>query len=266
MPGRVGGTRNRGRYPAPQPAAATRGAGPRGPAVRGRVDTALSGAPPAAWRPAAADVPVRPPSGTDAGIRFTGGGPAPAGAGAGRPAREAVAHHPVRRAAVAVPDGAAAGTRARRPAGRLSGGELCGGGAAAVARRGRRGGVRMTVPDNVTEAALRRATATIGRLRERLAVRERADAVPAIAVVGMACRFPGGADDPDRYWDLLRAGRNAVAPLPRQRWAGVDFGGLTDPAFDRLPAWAGVVDGVDLFDADFFGIGPDEAAAPDPQQ
>jgi acyl transferase domain-containing protein len=124
----------------------------------------------------------------------------------------------------------------------------------------------MTVPDDLTAAALRRATATIGRLRERLAARERADAVPAVAVVGMACRFPGGADDPDRYWDLLRAGRDAVRPLPAQRWAGVDFGDLTDPAFERLPAWAGVVDGVDLFDAEFFGIGADEAAALDPQQ
>ncbi|GLZ36475.1 type I polyketide synthase [Actinokineospora sp. NBRC 105648] len=75
----------------------------------------------------------------------------------------------------------------------------------------------------------------------------------AIAVVGFSCRFPG-ADDPRRYWDLLRSGTDATTEVPADRWslAEVPRGGF-------LADVAG-------FDAGFFGIAPREAAAMDPQQ
>ncbi|WP_181788526.1 beta-ketoacyl [acyl carrier protein] synthase domain-containing protein, partial [Streptomyces phytophilus] len=79
--------------------------------------------------------------------------------------------------------------------------------------------------------------------------------VPAdrrIAVVGMACRVPGAAD-PGAFWRLLRDGVDAVAPAPAGR-------GLPDGAH------GGFLDGVDRFDAAFFGMSPREAAAVDPQQ
>jgi acyl transferase domain-containing protein/NADPH:quinone reductase-like Zn-dependent oxidoreductase/NADP-dependent 3-hydroxy acid dehydrogenase YdfG/acyl carrier protein len=88
-----------------------------------------------------------------------------------------------------------------------------------------------------------------------------------VAVVGMACRFPGGANDPDAYWALLRAGYDAVTEVPRDRW---DVDAYYDPDPDApgkmATRWGAFVDGVDLFDADFFRISPREAAAMDPQQ
>ena len=43
-----------------------------------------------------------------------------------------------------------------------------------------------------------------------------------IAVVGVGCRFPGGVDSPESYWELLSAGRDALIDIPRERWQ-VDF-------------------------------------------
>ncbi|GAA2221451.1 hypothetical protein GCM10010232_02080 [Streptomyces amakusaensis] len=73
-----------------------------------------------------------------------------------------------------------------------------------------------------------------------------------IAIVGMACRFPGAAS-PDAYWELLRNGRDAVAQASPAR--------RSDAAGE-----AGFLDHVDRFDPDFFDISPREAAAMDPQQ
>ncbi|WAS96618.1 type I polyketide synthase [Nannocystis punicea] len=108
------------------------------------------------------------------------------------------------------------------------------------------------------------------RLREAtLALRDTLDERDAllaarsepIAVVGVGCRFPGGADDPARFWELLRDGRDAIGPLA-PRWQVV--GGQPGPA---APRWAGLLTGaIDGFDPSFFGISPREAAALDPQQ
>ncbi|MFF5209658.1 aminotransferase class III-fold pyridoxal phosphate-dependent enzyme [Streptosporangium sp. NPDC000396] len=88
-----------------------------------------------------------------------------------------------------------------------------------------------------------------------------------IAIVGMACRFPGSANSPEEFWDLLDTGRDAVREVPPERWS---VPGLYSPDRD-LPGristrWAGCVDDIDLFDAGFFGISPHEAAQTDPQQ
>jgi FkbH-like protein len=79
-----------------------------------------------------------------------------------------------------------------------------------------------------------------------------------IAVVGLHLRC-AGARTPDELWDLLSAGKSAVVPVPEDR-----------PHFlhrlrDGRPHWAGLVDGVDRFDAEFFGISPREADLVDPQ-
>ncbi|MGH8570944.1 MAG: type I polyketide synthase, partial [Gammaproteobacteria bacterium] len=88
-----------------------------------------------------------------------------------------------------------------------------------------------------------------------------------IAIVGMACRFPGGADDPDRFWQLLAEGRDAIRRIPAERW---DADAYYDPAGKALGAAytqrGGFIDDVDLFDAGYFGISPREATAMDPQQ
>ncbi|MDX6353785.1 MAG: phthiocerol/phenolphthiocerol synthesis type-I polyketide synthase, partial [Streptomyces sp.] len=82
-----------------------------------------------------------------------------------------------------------------------------------------------------------------------------------IAIVGMAGKFPG-APDTASLWSLLLEGREAITPVPPARW---DTGGQLDP--DReIQAVGGFLDGVETFDAGFFGVSPREAAAIDPQQ
>jgi len=88
-----------------------------------------------------------------------------------------------------------------------------------------------------------------------------------IAIVGMSCRFPGGADTPEAYWRLLRDGVDAVGEVPPGRWSAERYQEL-DPEFAAtLPALrGGFVDGIDQFDPGFFGISPREALSMDPQQ
>ncbi|MBB5911784.1 FkbH-like protein [Nocardia transvalensis] len=89
----------------------------------------------------------------------------------------------------------------------------------------------------------------------------------AVAIVSMACRFPGGVTDPEELWRLLADGVDVVSGPPAGRW---DTDGLLDSDPDAIgkayTLRGGFVDGIDLFDAEFFGIAPKEAAAMDPQQ
>jgi acyl transferase domain-containing protein/NADPH:quinone reductase-like Zn-dependent oxidoreductase/aryl carrier-like protein len=88
-----------------------------------------------------------------------------------------------------------------------------------------------------------------------------------IAIVGIGCRFPGGAGDPEAFWGLLEAGADAIREVPADRWAVRAF---HDPDPSRpgktYSRWGGFVDGIDRFDPEFFGISPREAARMDPQQ
>lgn len=89
-----------------------------------------------------------------------------------------------------------------------------------------------------------------------------------LAVVGMACRFPGGADNPAAFWQLLRDGIDAVGDVPADRW-NVDLWYDADPdAPGKMSTRRGafVSGDVNDFDAAFFGITPREAASVDPQQ
>lgn len=88
-----------------------------------------------------------------------------------------------------------------------------------------------------------------------------------IAIVGAACRFPGGVQSLEAYWDLLREGVDAVAPVPTERFdvsATFRTGGEGDP--HRATMRGGFIDRVDEFDAGFFRIAPREAESLDPQQ
>ncbi|MFJ5778861.1 beta-ketoacyl synthase N-terminal-like domain-containing protein [Streptomyces sp. NPDC093094] len=87
---------------------------------------------------------------------------------------------------------------------------------------------------------------------------------PVVAVIGVGCRFPGGADSPAAFWRLLAEGRDAVSTVPEGRWKPFVPPGSHLP--DDLVRHAGTLGDIAGFDAEFFGISADEAVVLDPQQ
>ncbi len=89
----------------------------------------------------------------------------------------------------------------------------------------------------------------------------------AVAIIGMACRFPGGCENTDHFWKLLRSGTCAITEIPRDRW---DIDQYYDPDQKKpggiISRHGGFIHDVDQFDAHFFNISHREAAAMDPQQ
>ncbi|UQA57019.1 type I polyketide synthase [Polyangium aurulentum] len=117
-----------------------------------------------------------------------------------------------------------------------------------------------------TDALLRRALVELKEMRARLKAAEQARTEP-IAVIGIGCRFPGGANDPAGFWSRLRDGVDAVTEVPPDRW---DVDAFYDPdagaAGKANTRWGAFLEGVDQFDPSFFGLSRREAAAMDPQQ
>jgi phthiocerol/phenolphthiocerol synthesis type-I polyketide synthase D len=125
----------------------------------------------------------------------------------------------------------------------------------------------MTAASPDRRAIITEALRKIDDLTARLAIAEKADTEP-IAVVGMACRLPGGVDTPGQYWQFLKDGRSGVIRVPADRWDADAYysedhtrpGTICNREGGFLTSWQ-----PDQFDAEFFGISPREAVAMDPQ-
>ena len=95
----------------------------------------------------------------------------------------------------------------------------------------------------------------------------KAAATEPIAIIGMGCRFPGGASTPEAFWDVLQNGVNTIAEVPQDRWHIDDY---YDPDSETpgkmYSRHGGFIDQVQDFDANFFGISPKETIHLDPQQ
>ena len=88
-----------------------------------------------------------------------------------------------------------------------------------------------------------------------------------VAIIGIGCRYPGGANTPDAFWQMIRNGVDGITEVPKSRW---DADAIYDPDV-RVPnktntRWGGFLEQVDQFDPQFFGIAPREVATMDPQQ
>jgi acyl transferase domain-containing protein/acyl carrier protein len=119
-------------------------------------------------------------------------------------------------------------------------------------------------PDH--RALLSEALLAMERMQEKLDTAHREKNEP-VAVVGIGCRFPGGADDPDAFWELLRRGTDTVREVPPDRW-DIDafYDGDPETPGTMYTREGGFLDEVGGFDAQFFGISPREVRSMDPQQ
>ncbi|CAM9878889.1 unnamed protein product, partial [Chrysoparadoxa australica] len=89
----------------------------------------------------------------------------------------------------------------------------------------------------------------------------------AIAIVGMACRFPGRSSSPEAFWGMLASGTDGITEIPHSRW---DVDAFYDPDPDvpqkGYARHGGFIEGAEMFDNTFFGISAAEAKSMDPQQ
>ncbi|MCX7178347.1 MAG: polyketide synthase, partial [Proteobacteria bacterium] len=115
-------------------------------------------------------------------------------------------------------------------------------------------------------ALMTKALLEIKDLKQRLKRHDDERSEP-IAIVGMACRFPGGANSPDQFWKVLRDGVDTIREIPAERW-DVErfFDANRDEPGKAYTRQGGFIDDISGFDAGFFSISPREAESLDPHQ
>jgi acyl transferase domain-containing protein/acyl carrier protein len=114
--------------------------------------------------------------------------------------------------------------------------------------------------------AEKQALLALRKMRARIDELERARTEP-IAIIGAGCRLPGGVTSPEAFWGLLRAGTDAVADVPRERWdIEAYYDADPDAPGKMYTRRGGFLDAIDGFDPRHFAITPREAISMDPQQ
>jgi acyl transferase domain-containing protein/acyl carrier protein len=120
--------------------------------------------------------------------------------------------------------------------------------------------------DRISKLSPKRLAFLALELQEKVEALQRAQNEP-IAIVGAGCRFPGGADGLDSFWQLLDAGADAVTQVPGDRWnADAFYDPNPDAGGKTYTKHGAFVKNLDLFEPQFFGISPREAVSLDPQQ
>ncbi|WP_280272609.1 type I polyketide synthase [Nocardia wallacei] len=120
---------------------------------------------------------------------------------------------------------------------------------------------------SIAEAAAAIAAGGAGSVSETGATERAEDGDGAIAIVGIGCRLPGGADGAEDTWRLFRDGIDAITEVPVDRWDAAALYDADPETPGRMNTrWGGFLTDVEGFDAEFFGIAAREAARMDPQQ
>ncbi|MBN1991918.1 MAG: amino acid adenylation domain-containing protein [Anaerolineae bacterium] len=114
-------------------------------------------------------------------------------------------------------------------------------------------------------SSTKRALLALKEMQAKLEAAKRTNNEP-IAIIGLGCRFPGGANTPAAFWQLLRNGVDAITEVPPDRW---DMAAYYDPdptaPGKMYTRHGGFIDQVDQFDREFFNLSPKETISLDPQ-
>ena len=136
-------------------------------------------------------------------------------------------------------------------------------------------GINLQVASFFNNPSIRKFSEYIYKMLDNKVKDDVVDAAPSaaavkdkIAIVGMSCRFPGGANSIREFWEILTSGRDGISDIPENRWKLEDYYDEDENAPGKMYCRKGgfLSKPVDEFDASFFNISPKEAAALDPQQ
>ncbi|WP_010094405.1 beta-ketoacyl synthase N-terminal-like domain-containing protein [Ornithinibacillus scapharcae] len=122
--------------------------------------------------------------------------------------------------------------------------------------------------DSSNNKLLKQSLFTIQKLRKQLEEANQNRNLEPVAVVGMACRFPGGCNSPEEYWELLKKGEDTIVDIPGDRWDAEEHYDPSPDTIGKMYVKQGnfLQRDVSEFDARFFKISSAEANSMDPQQ
>ncbi|NES79642.1 MULTISPECIES: type I polyketide synthase [unclassified Okeania] len=124
-----------------------------------------------------------------------------------------------------------------------------------------------TLSKNIEELTpLQRAFLVIEELQSKIDALEKLPKEP-IAIIGIGCRYPGGASTPETFWNLLQQGVDAITEIPKDRWNIDDYYDPDPETPGKIyTRYGGFIGQLQEFDSSFFGISAKEANYLDPQQ